>query len=97
MVAPDVKAAIPLDPSVVRVVFSDGEVRDVDIGPLLSGSVFGPLRDPATFASVTVHESGETIVWPNGADLDPDVIYGSAPSGWEPPVRITAPEQASAP
>ncbi len=35
MMAPDVKAAIPLDPYVVRVVFADGEVRDVDIEPLL--------------------------------------------------------------
>lgn len=80
MMAPDVKAAIPLDPYVVRVVFADGEVRDVDIEPLLSGPVFEPLRDPATFASVTVDESGDTIAWPNGADLDPDVIYGTRSS-----------------
>lgn len=95
MMAPDVKAAIPLHPYVVRVVFSDGEVRDVDIEPLLSGPVFEPLRDPATFASVAVDESGDTIAWPNGADLDPDVIYGTAPAGWEAPVRVSIPERAS--
>lgn len=93
--APDVKAAIPLDPYVVRVVFSDGEVRDVDVEPLLSGPVFQPLRDPAIFASVTVDESGDTICWPNGADLDPDVIYGMGPADWTAPIRVTTPDGAS--
>lgn len=93
--APDVKAAVPLEPYVVRVVFSDGEVRDVDIEPLLSGPIFEPLRDPAMFAQVAVDESGDTIAWPNGADLDPDVIYGTAPANWEPEVRVTTPQRAS--
>ena len=95
MMAPEIRAAIPLDPYVVRVVFADGEVRDVDIEPLLSGPVFEPLRDPVTFASVAVDESGDTITWPNGADLDPDVIYGTTPAGWESPVRISVPERTS--
>lgn len=78
MIAPAVKTAIPLDPYVVRVVFADGEVRDVDIEPLLDGPVFAALRDPGLFAQVAVDEYAETIVWPNGADLDPDVLYGAA-------------------
>lgn len=92
--APDVKAAIPLEPYVVRVVFSDGEVRDVDIEPLLSGPVFEPLRDVEMFERVAVDEVGDTIAWPNGADLDPDVIYGAAPTGWQPPMRVTTPQRA---
>jgi len=92
--APGVKAAIPLEPYVVRVVFSDGEVRDVDIAPLLDGPVFGPLREPEMFARVQVDDLGETIMWPTGADLDPDVIYGTAPQDWQPPMRITVPQQA---
>ncbi len=91
MMAPGVEAAIPLEPFVVRVVFSDGEVRDIDIEPILDGPVFGPLREPAMFERVEVDEFGDTIVWPNGADLDPDVIYGTAPAGWQPPVRVTLP------
>lgn len=43
------------------------------------------------FERVEVDELGDTIVWPNGADLDPDVIYGTAPAGWQPPVRVTLP------
>ena len=43
MIAPPVKTATALDPYVVRVVFADGEVRDVDIGPLLDGPIFEAL------------------------------------------------------
>ena len=92
--APDVKAVVPLDPYVVRVVFADGEVRDVDIEPILDGPVFEPLRELKLFERVAVDETGDTIVWPNGADLDPDVIYGPLPSGWEPEIRITTPQLA---
>lgn len=91
---PDVKTAIAMEPYVVRVVFADGEVRDVDLKPILSGPVFEPLRDPAFFAQVRVDESGDTIEWPNGADLDPDVIYGNAPAGWDPEIGITTPQLA---
>lgn len=94
MIAPGIKAAILLDRYVVRVVFADGEVRDVDIEPILDGPVFGPLRDRALFKQVAVDELGDTITWPTGADLDPDVIYGSAPGNWEPPIRITIPQHA---
>ncbi len=91
---PDVKAAIALEPYVVRVVFADGEVRDVDIEPILDGPVFGPLRDQKLFGRVAIDETGDTIVWPNGADLAPDVIYGPHAEGWSPEVRITTPQLA---
>jgi len=38
--------------------------------------VFAPLRDPAYFAQVRVDPELGTVAWPNGADLDPDVLYG---------------------
>jgi hypothetical protein len=94
VIAPGVKAAIALEPYVVRVVFADGEVRDVDIEPLLDGPVFGPIRELAMFEQVEVDELGDTITWPTGADLDPDVIYGNAPADWQPPVRITVSQRA---
>ncbi len=94
VIAPRVHAAVPLRPYVVRVVFADGEVRDVDIEPLLDGAVFQPLRDPALFEQVRVDEYNETIVWPNGADLDPDVLYGIAEPATEPAPRVSIPQRA---
>src|ERR1017187_5429002 len=33
-------------------------------------------RDPAYFAQLRVDADLGMVVWPNGADLDPDVLYG---------------------
>jgi hypothetical protein len=74
-------AAVARPGYVVRVMFADGEIRDVDITPLLDTEVFAPLRDAALFARVSVDEGLGTITWPNGADLDPDVIYAALDHG----------------
>jgi len=94
MMAPDVVSVVASEPYVVRVVFSDGEVRDVDIEPLLEGAVFRPLRDGDEFARVGVDEQTGAIAWPSGADLDPDVIYGIAPAARQPAARVTTPQAA---
>jgi Protein of unknown function (DUF2442) len=73
--APDIVAAIPRGAYVVRVVFADGEVRDVDMEGILDGPVFEPLRDPREFCKVYVDPETHTIAWPTGADIDPDVLY----------------------
>jgi hypothetical protein len=75
-------------------VFADGEVRDVDIAPLLGSAIFEALRDPSIFGQVSVDEYGETIVWPNGADLDPDVVYGTEASATRPAPRVSFPDRA---
>jgi hypothetical protein len=75
----------PLDGYVLRIAFTDGSARDVDLESELWGPVFEPLRDPAEFRKVAVdHELG-TIFWPNGADLDPDVLHGGETAVAEPP------------
>jgi hypothetical protein len=33
-------------------------------------------RDPDLFRQVAVDPELGTIVWPNGADMDPDVLHG---------------------
>jgi hypothetical protein len=80
-IAPEMIAATPRPGHVVRVMFADGEVRDVDITPLLDTEVFAPLRDPKVFEQVTVDEEIGTITWPGGADLDPSVIYAALDLG----------------
>ena len=92
MMAPDVVSVVALEPYVIRVVFSDGEVRDVDIEPLLEGAVFRPLRDRDEFVQVRVDEQSGAVVWASGADLDTDVIHGCATPTHQPAARITTPQ-----
>ena len=60
--------------------FTDGSVGVADIGPWIAGrgGVFAPLQDPTYFARVQVDVDAGTVVWPNGADLDPDMLYDAA-------------------
>jgi hypothetical protein len=60
----------------LRLRFSDGSARDVDLTGELRGPVFEPLADPGYFAQVRVDDQLGTVVWPNGADLDPLVLHG---------------------
>lgn len=70
----------PLRAFVLRLGFDDGTVREIDLEAELWGPMFEPLRrDPQLFRQVRVDEELGTIVWPNGADLDPDVLHGDAP------------------
>ena len=71
-----IESVEPLDGYVLRLTFSDGSTREVDLEPELWGPVFEPLRDLAVFRQVTVVDQLGTIVWPNGADMDPDVLHG---------------------
>ena len=67
----------PLHDFVVRLSFDDGVERDLDLESELWGPVFAPLRQsPELFKQVRVDEELGTIVWPNGADMDPDVLHG---------------------
>ena len=43
------------------------------------GPMFEPLKDPASFRRVHIDEDAGTIAWPNGLDLDPDVLNGDHP------------------
>lgn len=62
---------------VVRLRFSNGSDRVVDLAPFLWGPVFEDIaRDDKLFAQVEVDPAIGTIAWPNGADLDPDVLHG---------------------
>ena len=58
--------------------FTDGTKRSIDVSPYLWGPIFSKIAaDDSEFGRVTVDEQLGTIVWPNGADLDPDVLYGA--------------------
>lgn len=58
--------------------FEDGVTGEIDFGPRLRfEGVFAPLRDPVVFSQVRVDPDLGTVVWPTGADLDPDVLYAA--------------------
>jgi hypothetical protein len=62
----------------IRLTLTDGSVIERDVSRLLVGPVFEFIRkDPAVFAKVRVE--GGTVVWPNGADLCPDVLIWGGP------------------
>lgn len=63
----------------VQLTLTDGRVIERDLEPMLAGPVFNAIRhDPARFREMRVE--GGTLVWPNGADLCPDVlIWGGLP------------------
>ncbi len=62
---------------ILRVTFSDGLVREMDFESKLPG-ILATVDDDATFAEVGVDLLAGTVCWPNGIDLDPDVLHGDA-------------------
>lgn len=60
----------------VVLTFEGDERREIDLRELLTFTgVFAPLEDPAYFRRLRVEPDVGTIVWPNGADVCPDVLY----------------------
>jgi hypothetical protein len=59
----------------LRLRFEDGVAGEIAM-PVAFEGVFAPLRDPEMFAQARVNPEYGTVVWPNGADLDPDVLHG---------------------
>jgi hypothetical protein len=78
--APRIRAVRVLGPMHLELTFTDASIGAVDLASWIGGrgGVFGPLQDPEYFAHVAVDAEAGTIVWPNGADLDPDMLYAAA-------------------
>ena len=65
-----------LDGHRLQLRFADGVEGVVDVSTRVPfDGVSAPLEDPEYFRLVRVNEELGTIVWPNGADLDPVVLY----------------------
>src|SRR5262249_28171991 len=78
-----VRSVTPLTGFVVHLEFTDGTSKEVDLEKSLKGPIFEPLRiDPARFRAVRVEPGAGTISWPNGADVDPDVLYHEGEPAW---------------
>ena len=74
---PAVVGVAVIRPHVMRLLFDDGVVRDLQYVPgEAEGSLLLPLDDPEYFAQVRVDHDARTVVWPNGLDLAPEVLHG---------------------
>ncbi len=74
----------------LRIKFEDGVEGVIDVATLVEfKGVFKPLFNPDYFARVAVNPEIGTICWPNGADLDPDVLYSEV-TGEPIPILETA-------
>jgi hypothetical protein len=77
---PRVVSVRPLENYIVELTFSDGFCGTVDLSKWIvgHGGVFAPLHDETYFRRVEVDREAKTIVWPNGVDFCPDVLYEAA-------------------
>ena len=70
-----VKAFSLTGPHTLQILFEDGVERTIDFSPVLRGEMFGPLRETSLFAQVQLDTEVGTLVWPNGADFDPETLH----------------------
>lgn len=64
----------------LELTFADGVQAELDFANRIlgRGGVFTRLEDVAFFKQVRVDPEAGTVVWPNGVDFDPDVLYSEA-------------------
>ena len=59
----------------LRIRFNDGVEQTIDFQSILAGELLGPLRDLSLFTQVRIDPEAHTLVWPNGADFDPETLH----------------------
>jgi hypothetical protein len=74
----DVVAVTVLENHRLLLKFDDGVEGEFDVSRAVNfDGVFAPLQDPTYFAQARVEPDLGTVVWPNGADLDPLVLHAA--------------------
>ncbi len=66
---PKVIAVQALDEKTLLVEFNNNEIKEYDVSPLLSNSMFAPLRNPFFFKSVHVEPGGYAVAWNDEVDI----------------------------
>lgn len=74
----------------LELTFTDGATAELDFQQRVvgRGGVFRQLEDVEFFKEVQVDPEAGTIVWPNGVDFCPDVLYSLATGK---PIRVLEP------
>jgi hypothetical protein len=73
----------------LEITFADGVSGQLDFSPKIvgRGGMFIPLQEISYFKQVQVDPEAGTLIWPNGPDLDPDVLYSEVTGK---PIKIAA-------
>jgi hypothetical protein len=72
----DIGQVRPLGDDRLNIRFEEGVEGEIDVEKITNFSeIFAPLKDENIFGQVQVNPDWGTIFWPNGADLDPDLLY----------------------
>ena len=85
-ITPDITEVAVIRHGVVRLVFEDGLIGEVDLLEHLWGPVFERARTVEGFAEVFVDPESGTIAWPGDVDLAPDTLYERVRTGEWPPL-----------
>ena len=64
-----------IKPFTLRIKFDDETEQVIDFRPVLEGLLYGPLQDETVFNQVEINPELHTLVWPNGADFDPETLH----------------------
>jgi hypothetical protein len=70
-----IKSFSIIGPYTLQITFENGNEQVIDFLPVLHGPMYGPLKDKNIFIKVTIDPEIKTLVWPNGADFDPAILY----------------------
>jgi uncharacterized protein DUF2442 len=62
-------------PYILRILFNDKSEQTINFEPILAGEIYRPLRDLDFFNQVKIDPEVHTLVWPNGADFDPETLH----------------------
>jgi hypothetical protein len=76
----DVTDVIPIENRTFQLTFADGLQAVINMDEIIQSytGVFTKLQEDDYFRQVRVSSDLGTIVWPNGADVCPDVLYSFA-------------------
>lgn len=71
MPQPRLTSVKPLDALRLLLVYEDGDTREFDVAPYVSGPWYGELSDATYFRRVRLTEDGTGVEWPHGQDIAP--------------------------
>ncbi len=70
-----IKSVSPVKGYKIKIKFTDNVEGVVDLSDMKGKGVFSAWNDEKVFNAVTIDKESNTVSWPGGIDLCPDVLY----------------------